>query len=706
LNKDIACKLAFSVLLAVAGAGVFGCGDDDAGGEPPELGQGFCGDAAAAVEARVDELLAQMTLAEKVAQMHGGGTIVDSWPTPDNDRLDIPGFAMIDGPRGVGALAGNATAFPVGMARGATWDPALEERVGAAIGAEARAKGASVLLAPTINLLRHPLWGRAQETYGEDPLHLGKMGSAFIRGAQRHVIASAKHFALNSIEDTRFDVSVEIDERTLREIYLPHFRAAIDEGHVASVMSAYNRVRGEYCAENEHLLRNILKGEWGFEGFVESDWFLGTRSTVGSALGGLDIEMPSAVYYGDPLVEAVENGEVAEDVIDEAVRRILRVKLCFRLDSDPPLPDPSAIETEETLALAREVAASAIVLLRNQGGALPLDAATIGSLAVVGPLADAENIGDTGSSSVDPSDVVTPLEGIRARFAGASLSVASDLPFSTEQAAAIGAADAAVVVVGLTAEDEGEQSVGAGDRSSLALPRGQGELIRQVAALNARTVVVLEGGSAITVEDWHDRVPAILMAWYPGQQGGHAIADVLSGDFNPSARLPLTFARSEADLPEFDNTSFEVEYDYFHGYRHLDRIGREPRYPFGFGLGYTSFEYSNLRVSDSTLRAGDRLRVSFDLTNAGDRAGDEVAQLYVSYMDSRVARAENDLEAFAKVRLEAGETRRVTLELPVDALAFYDTETAAWRVEAIDYVIRVGSSSRHLPLSAKVSVVD
>jgi len=696
------------LLLAVAFAVLSACsgGDDDGGGGQVESA-GFCAGAREEVDARVESLLAQMTLDEKLEQMHGTGSLMggSGWLTADNERLGIPGFAMVDGPRGVSGYAGPATAFPVGMARGATWDPELEERVGEAIGREARAKGASVLLAPTINLLRHPSWGRAQETYGEDTLHLGKMGAAFVRGAQRYIVANAKHFALNSIEDTRFTVSVAVDERTLREVYLPHFRAAVDEGRVASVMSAYNRVRGVYAAENEHLLRDILKGEWGFDGFVESDWVFGTRSTVPSALAGLDIEMPSGRYYGAPLREAVASGAVPLSVIDEAVRRALRVKLCFRLDTDPPIVDPTAVGAAETLALARDVERAAIVLLRNEGGALPLDGGAIDSLAVVGPLADAENLGDTGSSSVLPTEVVTPLAALTERLGAAAIVHVPDLPFTVEQADAIAAADAAVVVVGLTSEDEGEGLVGAGDRPSLALARGQADLVLAVAALNPRTIVVLEGGSAITVEEWYAQVPAILMAWYPGQEGGAAIADVLFGDTNPSGRLPLTFARSEADLPPFDNASLDVTYGYFHGYRYLDRNGSEPRYPFGFGLSYTDFAYTDLRVADATLSAGDDLRVSFDLTNSGERAGDEVAQLYVSYQDSRVDRAERDLKAFAKVHLEAGETRRVTLTVPVDQLAFYDTEAGAWALEPIAYTAHVGASARDLPLAVSFRVV-
>src|SRR5262249_113990 len=312
-----------------------------------------CGDA---VERRVDELLAQMSLAEKVQQMYGIGFLDSAWRTPANERLGIPGLAMLDGPRGVSLMAGPATSFPVAMARGATWDPAFEEQVGEAIGAEVRAKGANVVLAPTVNLLRHPRWGRAQETYGEDPYHLGRMGVGFVRGAQRHVIASAKHFAVNSIEDTRLVVDVTVDERTLREVYLPHFRMVVQEGGVGSVMAAYNQVNGQYCTENVHLLRQILKDDWGFLGFVESDWFVATHSTELSLIAGLDIEMPVPVYYGPPLMGAVESGVSSLTQVDDAVRRVLRVKLCFGVSDALPEPPTPREQPAEHLDLALEAA--------------------------------------------------------------------------------------------------------------------------------------------------------------------------------------------------------------------------------------------------------------------------------------------------------------------------------------------------------------
>jgi beta-glucosidase len=669
--------------------------------------EGFCKVPGADVEARIETLLSQMTLAEKVDQMHGRGdvqAINGLWHTPDNERLGIPGFRMVDGPRGVSIGAGNATAFPVGMARGATWDPALEERVGDAIGVETRAKGGSVILAPVVAVLRHPRWGRAQETYGEDPLHIGRMGVGFIDGAQQHVIASAKHFALNSIENRRYSVNVTVAERTLREIYLPHFKMAVQQAHVGSVMSAYNKVNGHYCAENPHLLHDILKGDWGFRGFVESDWDFGTRSTVPSALAGLDIEMPAPVYYGDPLIAAVEAGHVPEASIDEAVRRILRAKLCFQLDTHPPQVDPALVESPAHTSLALEVARKSIVLLKNEGAVLPLDRSRMQSIVVVGPLADVPNLGDNGSSDVGPSYVITPLQGIRNRAGTVTVTPVAGDPLSASDRSTIAAADAAIVVVGLTKQDEGEVVISAGDRKMLNLSTDQEQLIAEIAALNGATVVVLEGGSAITMESWVNDVAAVLMAWYPGQEGGNAIADVLFGDVNPTAKLPITFARSADDLPPFDNRSNEVTYGYYHGYRYLDKNGTEPRFPFGYGLSYTTYRYSNLTVANRTLPTDGTLHVTADVTNTGSIAGDEIVQLYIGYQGSRVDRPVKDLKGFTKVHLEPGQTKTVALDVQAKDLAFYDVDAAAWEVEPITYTVEVAASSRDLPLSASFLV--
>jgi beta-glucosidase len=690
-------RLALAVALAA-------CGDASS---PPAPGTEVYRDPSQPVEARVDDLLARMTLEEKVSQMHGLqlDAIDGVYWTPDDDRLGIPGFRMCDGPRGVSGLTGHTTAFPVASARAATFDPDLERRVGAAIGREARARGANVILAPTINLLRQPQWGRAQETYGEDSFVLGEMGAAFIRGAQEHVVASAKHFAMNSIEDTRFEVSVEADERTLREVYLAHFRKAVEAG-VGSVMSAYNRVRGAYCSENGHLLSDILKGEWGFDGFVESDWVAAVRSTAPSALAGLDIEMPMALYYGEPLVEAVRGGDVPESVIDDAVRRILRIKFRFGIFDGLPPVDPAVIESPEHRALALEVERRAIVLLRNERGALPLDRAGVRRLAVVGALADRVNLGDLGSSFVRSTSPVTPLAGVRAHAGDAEvIAVTTNAPTAAELDAIAGA-DAAVVVVGLTAQDEGENGPIGGDRDTLALAPDQVQLVADVAARQPRTVVVIEGSGAVLVEPFVDRVGAILLAFYPGVEGGNAIAEVLFGDVVPSGKLPVTFARSADQLPPFDHTSKRVVYEYDAGYRFVDRHGFEPRYPFGFGLSYTTFALADLSLEADEVPADGTIRSLVDVTNTGARAGDEVVQLYVSHPASRVLRSVRELKAFRRVSLAAGETKTVALEVPARELAYWDVDANRWVVEPTTYRIEVGTSSRDLPLAVAARVVE
>lgn len=654
---------------------------------------------------RVAALLDAMTLEEKVAQMHGRSFVPfhGLWPTEEDETHNIPAFQMVDGPRGV--RSGNATTFPVGMARGATWDPELEKRVGQAIGLETAAKGGNVILAPTINVLRHPRWGRAQETYGEDTFHIGEMGVGFIQGAQEHVIASAKHFAVNSIENTRYSVDVQVDERTLREVYTPQFEKAVKVGHVGSVMSAYNRVNGHYCAENEHLLRDILKGDWAFDGFVESDWIFGTRSTVPSALAGLDIEMPIAAYYGPPLVTAVQNGEVPENLIDDAVTRILRKKFEFHLD-EPAIVDPAVVESAAHTQLAREVAAKSIVLLRNEANALPLDAGTTKKIAVIGALANTINIGDTGSSATEPSYVITPLDGLKARSGGLTLTHVPGPTLSVAEETTITEADAAIVVVGLTAVDEGEgiENVSAGDRKTLALHAEDIALIESVKAKSAKTIVVLEGGSAIAVEPWIQGTQAVLMAWYPGQEGGNALADILFGDVNPSGKLPLTFPVTESQLPPFVNDADMVTYGFFHGYRHIDHENLTPSFPFGFGLSYATFTYSELRLNTPTVDKTGEILAQVDITNTGMRAGEEIVELYIAAPTSGVMRAPKELRAFARVKLEPGEKKTVDLQVKVPELAYWDEATAAFVVEPTTYEVQVGSSSRDLPLSAAFTI--
>lgn len=649
------------------------------------------------VERRVSEVLARMTLAQKVAQLHGSSIqpIEELYLTAGEPSLGVPPSKMVDGPRG--ARVGVATTFPVAMARGATWDPELERRVGMAIALEAKAYGANVLLAPAVNLLRHPGWGRAQETYGEDPLHVGRMAVGFIAGAQNHLVASVKHFALNSIENTRFEVDVQVDPITLHEVYLPHFRVSVKDAHVGSVMTAYNKVNGSYCAENASLVRDILKGRWGFRGFVESDWIFGTRSTVESALAGLDIEMPHANYYGHKLFEAVERGEVPLTVIDDAVRRVLRVKYAFGLDREEPVAK-DVIECAAHAELALEAAHKSMVLLKNEREILPFDPSGLTRVAVVGRLSDLENTGDRGSSAVKSSLVTTVLGGVRDHLPDVQVEHFGSDTLDAGARTRLLAAEVAIVVVGLDYRDEGENIPfieGGGDRTSLRLSNAQEILVREVARLVPRTVVVLIAGSAIEVRPWLDGVPALLLAWYPGMLGGEAVADVLFGQVCPSGKLPISFARDVRDLPPFDAVSKSVRYDYAHGAWHLDRHEALPEFPFGFGLSYTRFEYSDLTLEKRALDDDVELTVCVRVKNVGGRAGDEVAQLYAG---SETARVPRRLCGFGRLSLGPSEQKCLRMRVRGRDLAGYDVVTGDFSLPASRGTLWVGGNSRDLPL--------
>ncbi|HEV8629797.1 MAG TPA: glycoside hydrolase family 3 C-terminal domain-containing protein [Thermoanaerobaculia bacterium] len=635
------------------------------------------------------------------------------WRSGRDRRAGLPALVHADGPRGVGL--GASTCFPVPMARGASWDRALERRIGEAAAAELRAQGGRMWLAPTVNLLRHPLWGRAQETYGEDPFLVGEMGAALVEGAQsQNVLATVKHFALNSIEETRMAVDVRTDERTLREVYLPQFKRVVDAG-VAVVMSAYNQVNGDYAAESRHLLRDILKDEWGFRGFVVSDWFTGVHDGIKAADAGLDLEMPLVRVFGRKLLAAISRGEVKPEVVDEAVLRILRRRIEFETRPDPRAYDASVVGAPAHVRLAREAAEKGIVLLKNAGPILPLNRAATKTLVVLGPLATAENIGDRGSSRVYSTKVVTPLDGLRAHL-GNLAQVAYDPGTDLAKARALASgADAVIVVVGFTYRDEGESLPGAfidasergGDRAQLGLESADRALIEAAAAANPRTIVVLNGGAAITVEDWKDRVPAILMAFYPGEQGGTALARLLFGDVNPSGKLPFTVPVDAAQLPSFDNVSLRVEYGYYHGYTLLEKSAQEPAYPFGYGLSYTRYAYANLALDPPVVQADGEIRASVDVTNTGTRQGEEIVQLYVGFGQSQVDRPVKLLRGFERVALEPGETRRVTIPFEARDLAYYDPDARRWVVERMEYRVLVGPSARASDLlGATMTVVD
>jgi beta-glucosidase len=692
------------------------------------------------IDARARELFGQLTLDEKIkmmsgdlpfwpgiADMLGGGYADHPWVAGAVPRLGIPGVRFADGPRGV--IMDGGTTFPVSMGRGATFDPELEERVGEVIGRELRAMGGNFFGGVCINLLRHPAWGRAQETYGEDPIHLGEFGAALVRGVQKHVMACAKHYALNSMENGRHSVDVTIAPRPLHEIYLRHFQRAVEEG-VASIMSAYNSVNGEWCGQNYVLLTEILKQQWSFQGFVMTDFMFGMRDSKKAALAGQDIEMPFDMLHKQHLKSLVEGGEVPVERIDDAALRVLRQQIRFAQGRDPREYSLDVVGGEAHRKLAREAAEKAIVLLKNDGALLPLK--KVKKLAVIGKLAAMPNTGDSGSSNTRPPYVITPLQGLQEALEGQAEIIYDDGSNHARSAQAAREAEVAVVVAGYTHQDEGEYSSpdsiielskyfptptpeekpiaqammakfsaesnntnatpSGGDRKLLTLHPDDEALIQAVAASNPRTVVAMMGGSAIITENWRGQVPAILMLWYPGMEGGHAFADILLGKVNPSGKLPCVFAARSEDLPYFDRNAKAITYDLWHGYRKLERDGAVPAFPFGFGLSYTTFEFDHLRLSETSLGAHDTLTASLEVTNCGPVAGDTVVQIYVAVPTSRVERAPKELKAFRRVGLKPGETKTVQVDIPVKDLAYYD-EQSGWTVEPTSYSLIVGQHS-------------
>jgi beta-glucosidase len=656
------------------------------------------------IEKKAKEILSIMTLKEKAHQMSGDESLITGGPRMAkryNDHplpagrdknLGIPGINFSDGPRGV--VMGASTCFPVSMARGASWDLELEEKIGNAIGIEAKAQGAHYFGGVCINLLRHPAWGRAQESYGEDTHHLGAFGSALTMGVQKHIMACAKHYACNSMENMRFKVNVSVGERTLREIYLSHFKDCVDVG-VASIMNAYNKVNGKYCGHNPHLLTDILKQDWGFKGFVITDFLLGIRDGKKAVNAGVDVEMPFHWRMKvSKLLKLLKKGEISEEQINESVLRILRMKLKFAHEGEPTIYNMEKVACKEHIQLALETARKGTVLLKNENNILPLDRNKIKKITVVGKLADMENLGDHGSSRVYPPYVITPLEGIK-NLAGSSIEVLHDDGKVIERAMELTRdSDMVIIVAGYTYRDEGEYTGRAGDRPSLTLRPEDEALISKLVEVNDNCIVIMEGGSAIITEAWKDKVKGILMAWYPGMEGGTALAEIIFGDVNPSAKLPMVFPKSQEQLPFLDIAAREIEYGYYHGYNLMDKEGNEPAFPFGFGLSYTTYSYDNLNISKISMKDDDILKVSVDVTNTGKVAGEEIVQLYVGYKGSSVERHVKDLKGFGKLSLKPGETKTLTMDLKASQLAYYDVDKKDWVVEKIEYLVHVGPSSQ------------
>ncbi len=659
------------------------------------------------IQAFVEELLPQLSLEEKIGIMSGQVTEkkllddlfviehynVKPYPTMEVERLGVPNIRFVDGPRGV--VSGSSTCFPVSMARGATFDRELEEQIGRVIGAEVRAQGGNYYGGVCINLPRNPRWGRAQECYGEDQYLLGEMGAALTRGVQsQNVMACVKHFAMNSIENARFKADVHTAKRTLHEIYLPHFKRCIEEG-AASVMGAYNKVYGEQASESKYLLKDILRDQWDFEGFTLSDFLWAVKDAVKAVKSGMDVEMPCFCHYKDELPQAVADGKIDMQSIDESVGYILRTVLFFETRKDPQEYSDRIVACPEHIAVAKKAAEESMVLLKNKNNVLPFNKEKTEKILVLGVLGNTENIGDHGSSKVHPYYTVTPLRGLMKKMPAAQVLYddGSDLNKARNLAAD---ADAVVIVAGYIHSDEGEfladrsdiADMG-GDRASMRLHQRDIDLIKGLKGVNKNTVVSLIGSSAILIDEWVDDVPAIIFSFYSGMEGGNVLADILFGDVCPSGKLPYTVALSEDSYPAFDPDCTYVEYEYYHGYCKMEKENLPVLYPFGFGLSYTDFLIGNpeVQVFDGIAK------IKVLVKNTGNVKGAEVVQLYIGCENSAVDRPIKILKDFARVELKPGEEKDVYLSVSQKAMAYFNEEKDAFEQEDIPYIAYVGNCS-------------
>ena len=661
-------------------------------------------------------ILNQLTLKEKVALMGGHQSLQDMLEILDQDESQhynfapitsggnaahgIPEMGFCDGPRGVVCDLGKSTCFPVSMCRGATFDTELEERIGHAIGRETRAFGGNLFAGICINLPYHPGWGRSQETYGEESFHLGQMGAALARGVQdENVIGCVKHYAFNQMEISRFKVSVDCDKRTEREVFLPHFKDVIDAG-AGSVMSSYNLFQGVHCGHHNYLLNHVLKDEWDFDGFVMSDFIWGVLDTVEAANGGQDMEMCCTNYFGDKLVKAVEDGFVSEDKINEAALRIIRTLISLKAaqEADGRTYTEDMIGCEEHINLALQAAREGITLLKNKNHLLPLDKNKVRKVAVIGRLAGYECIGDHGSSTVYPRYVVTPLAGLKSKYPEIEF-IHHDGSDRDALKALIAQTDAAIMVCGYdfndegeyVSEDENEAYTGAigGDRQDLHLHANEADLIQYVSALTDNLAVVLIGGNTIMMDPWFENVPAVLMAYYPGMEGGTAIAEILFGDVNPSGKLPFVVPKDAADLPKVIWDTKHQYYEYYHGYTRLEKQGIEPLLPYGFGLSYTDFAFDEASFESD----GQTVTATCKVTNTGDAAGSEVVQMYVGFTHSSVDRPVKQLRGFKRVTLAPGEAEYVTITCPVEKLEYYNPVENEMQLEHMNYEVYIGNCS-------------
>jgi beta-glucosidase len=664
-------------------------------------------------------LIKEMTLDEKITMVHGAAPCLEVWTpkcpmpikgyvgyVPPNQRLGIPALTLADGRAGVGNNARDVTLLPAPIAAASSWDLSLMHEYGSVLGEEQRKKGTNVALGPTIDVVRVPEWGRTFESYGEDPYFNAQMAATEIQGIQAQgPIADANMYLTMNQENNRFKEDSVVDERTMQEIYLPPFKAAVQDGHVGTIMCAYVETNGVYSCENPNLLQDMLRDQFHFDGWVMSDWGA-THSTVAAANNGLDQQMPDASFFGEPLKAAVLDGRVSMDTLDGHVRDILVPMFRQGLFDKSEMGSWDAnVRSPEHDAFSRKAAEQGTILLKNDRGILPLSLHA--SIAVIGAAGSKEpKIEGGGSSEVAAPYVVSPLDGIRRRVGeatGVSYADGSDL-----NAAANAARNAEVAIV-FVHTDETEGS----DRPDLRLPGNQDQLVAAVTAVNKKTIVVLDTGGPVLMP-WLDGVAGLIEAWYPGQEDGNAIAAILYGDVNPSAKLPLSFPRSATEIP----TASEAQWPGVNGkstyseglnvgYRGYDAMHVQPLFPFGFGLSYTTFRLSDLVTMPEKLELksaqGAKLVVKLDVTNTGKREGAEVVQVYVEHPPSN-DEPPHQLRAFVKVLLQPGETKPVSLVLDRQSFSTYDTAMRSWTVRPGTYEILAGTSSRDLPLHSSVTM--
>ena len=648
----------------------------------------------------IQSLIEQMTLEEKAALCTGAS----AWTTTPVERLGIPEMTVSDGPHGVRripdvhAMGGQslpATCFPTASCLASTWDVDLLREMGTALGEEAIALNVDVLLGPGNNMKRSPLGGRNFEYFSEDPYLAGELAVGLIDGIQsKGVGTSLKHFAVNNQEFQRFSISAELDERTLREIYLPAFEKAVKQAKPWTVMCAYNKLNGTYCSENHYLLRDILKKEWGFEGLVVSDWGA-VHDRVTSLKGGLDWEMPGPQDQRvQAVIEAVRSGELDEAILDESVRRILGV--VFKAKQTPK---GGSFDVDAHHELAHKIATEGMVLLKNNG-ILPLKDHQ--HIAVIGRAAESAHFQGGGSSHINPTRVAVPFKELQAQAGNAELTYAEGYPFDNsfnqemiDQAVTLArSADVAVLYIALPSYKESEGY----DRADLDLTEQQVALIKAVAKVQPRTVVVLNNGAPVAMSAWIDDVAAVLEAWMMGQAGGAAIADVLFGKVNPSGKLAETYPLKLSDTPAYLNwpgAAGQVHYGegLFIGYRYYDAKELPVLFPFGYGLSYTTFAYSDPRLSAKHFKDVDGLTITVDVTNTGSLAGKEIVQIYVHDKKSELIRPQKELKGFAKVELQPGETKSVSIPLNFRAFAYYHPEYKRWITESGDFDILIAASA-------------